>query len=520
MEKGLVRSSKVFAFSTLLSRLTGMARDMVISWAYGAGPMTDAFFVAFAIPNMLRRFLGEGALGAAVVPVYTGYLSKSPQEAKKAFSALLGAAILTLALVVAMGILFSPYVVRLQVFGWGKGEAFSLTTSLTRICFPYLFFVSLVALIMGVLNVHGHFFAPAISPCLLNLSLIGAALSFSPYFDPPIKALAWGVLFGGALQLSLQVPYLKVKGLLIRPTLELSHPAVKEVGRLLFPMLIGASVFQINQIVNRLLASFLPHGSISYLYYADRVFELPIGLFAVALGVAALPAFSRSAALGDLEGMSRQVSSSLRLSLFETLPFTVLLFFYNVPIVSLLFERGTFESQQTLQTAYALQAFSTSIWAYGGIQVLSRAFYALKDFKTPLKGALLASFVNLSLGLVLMWPLKHVGLALANSLSAMVNFFFLFFSLKKVVSFKERLSGKIVRIFLASLTFVPWLLCFGVYSPFKTGGLVGKATEVGLVLSGAGLIYLLASRLLCPEEFNALMSGLEVRNFLVRKGSR
>lgn len=520
MEKGLVRSSKVFAFSTLLSRLTGMVRDMVISWAYGAGPVTDAFFVAFAIPNVLRRFLGEGALGAAVVPVYTGYLSRSPEEAKKALSALLGATILTLVLVVAGGILLSPYVVRLQVFGWGKGGVFSLTTTLTRICFPYLFFVSLVAVIMGVLNVHGQFFAPAVSPCLLNLSLIGAALWLSPYFDPPVKALAWGVVVGGALQLFLQLPYLKEKGLLLKPTLELSHPAVREVGKLLLPMLLGVSVFQINQMVNRLLASFLPHGSISYLYYADRVFELPIGLFAVALGVAALPAFSRSAASGDLEGMSRQVSSSLRLSFFETVPFTVLLFVYNTPIVALLFERGTFGPHETLQTAYALQAFSTSIWAYGGIQVLSRAFYALKDFKTPLKGALLASFANLALGILFMWPLKHVGLALANSLSAMINFFFLLFSFRKVVTIHERISEKIAKIFLASLTFVPWLLCFDSYSLFKTKGIIGEVTEVFMVLSGAGIIYLFASRFLCPEEFNALISGLPLRNLLARKDSR
>lgn len=519
MERGLVRSSKVFAFSTLLSRLTGMVRDMVISWTYGAGPLTDAFFVAFAIPNMLRRFLGEGALGAAVVPVYTGYLSSSSQEAKKAFSALLGATILTLVSVVIAGILLSPYVVRLQVFGWGKGEVFSLTTTLTRICFPYLFFVSLVALIMGILNVHGHFFAPAVSPCMLNLSLIGAALLLSPCFDPPVKALAWGVLVGGALQLLLQIPYLKEKGLLLKPTFELSHPAVREVGKLLLPMLIGVSVFQINQMVNRLLASFLPHGSISYLYYADRVFELPIGLFAVALGVAALPAFSRSVASGDLEGMARQVSFSLRLSFFETVPFTVLLLVYNVPIVALLFERGTFTPQDTLQTAYALQAFSTSIWAYGGIQVLSRAFYALKDFKTPLKGALLASFVNLALGLLLMWPLKHVGLALANSLSAVVNFSFLFFSLRKIITFQKGFFGKIVKIFLTSLTFVPWLLCFAFYDLFETEGFAGEIVEVLLVLTGAGLIYLFASRSLCPEEFSALMSGLQVRNSSVRKDS-
>lgn len=504
----IARATSVFAFATLLSRILGLVRDVAISWVFGAGAVTDAFFVAFAIPNFFRRLMGEGSLSVAVVPVYTDYLLKGDRESREAFRAILGATALALAVLVALGVLLAPFLVRLQVFGW-KGEAFSLTVSLTRLCFPYLFFVGLVALFMAVLNAHGHFFAPAVSPCFLNLSLIGAVMA-SRYFSPPISALAWGVLVGGLLQVALNLPFLKGKGLPLSPSFHLGHPAVREVGRLMVPMVFAASVFQINQVVNRLLGSFLPHGSLSYLYYADRIFEVPIGLFAVALGVAVLPTFSRNASRGDHEALREGVSQSLRLSLFLTLPWTVLLLAFSTPIVAVVFQHGAFGRGESLFTSQALRAYALGIWAYGGVHVLSRAFYALKEPASPVRVAVIASGVNLALALGLMGPLRHVGLALANSISAMVNFFLLLAIFQRRVGIQGReVLGGALRSLSLSLLCLPWLLWVEDGIDWLSHGT--SWDSVGWLLMGvvgAGLIFLGSAWISGSRELRYFLSGV------------
>lgn len=505
----IVRATGVFAGATLLSRILGLLRDISISWIFGAGAMTDAFFVAFAIPNFFRRLVGEGSLTVAVVPVYTDYLTGKKGGREEAFRAILGATILVLAILVGVGIWMSPFLVRLQVFGWKNAGTLSLTVNLTRICFPYLFFVSLVALMMGILNAHGHFFAPAVSPCLLNLSLIGGAI-VSPLFNPPILALAWGVVLGGVLQLLLQIPFVTRRGLSVYPTFDLGHPAVKEVGKFMLPMAFAASVFQINQIVNRLLASYLPHGSISYLYYADRIFELPIGLFVVALGVAVLPSFSRYASRGDLEGLRAEVTDSLRLSLFLTIPSMVLLIAFGKPIVAVIFQHGAFGPRDSVLTAQALLAYSVGLWAYGGIQVLSRAFYALKDPRTPVKAALVASGVNLTFGMLLMGPLRHSGLALANSLSAVCNFLLLFLWFDRRIGLRK---GELVRgvgsTLFCSLPVIPWLLFIkGMGKWLSEGSSFGTVLLLLLGVLGALGIFLGLSFFSGSRELRGLLCGV------------
>jgi len=456
----VIKHTGIFAFGTLLSRISGLIRDFVIAWVFGASMMSDAFFVAFAIPNFFRRLMGEGALGVAVVPVYVKYLKgDNLEEAKKAFKSLVGSTILILLGIVVLGIIFAPLLVKLQMFGWKGKEVFNLTVSLTRICFPYLFMISLVALFMGILNSHGHFFAPAVSPVFLNLSLIFSALFLTSFFDPPIKALGMGVLLGGLLQLVLQVPFLKKNGLSLRPDFDLKHPATKETWKLMLPMLIGLSVFQINQIVDRIFASFLPHGSVSYLYYADRIFELPIGLFAVGMGVAALPNFSKRISEGRLEEFKKEVNFSLRWILFLTIPISFFFNFFGLPIVAVLFQHGSFGPEETVKTSSALLAYSISIWAYGGIHVLGRAFYAQKETKIPVRSAMLASVLNFFGDLVLVGPLKHTGLALATSGSAILNFFILFFLFHRKIGIEKKpLLFTIIKVSLASLGVIPFLI--------------------------------------------------------------
>ena len=509
-EQRILRATAVVTGGTFLSRVLGLIRDVVISGIFGAGPWADAFFVAFAIPNFFRRLMGEGSLTVAFVPVYTDYLTRDPAEAKKALRAVGTATVMVLLLFTIGGVLGAPWLVKLQVFGWRSKEAMPLAVELTRICFPYLFFISLVALAMGVLNAHGHFAAPALAPCLLNLSLIASALLLAPYFDPPVKALAWGVVAGGVLQLALQVPFLRKEGVSLKPLLDLRHRAVLRVGTLMLPMVAGIALFQINQVVNRLLASFLPHGSISYLYYADRLFELPLGLFAVAIGVAALPSFSRHAARGRWEELRSDVDFSLRTIFFISLPAMVAIIVLRIPLVGTIFQHGAFGPKETVFTAQALLAYAVSIGAYGGIHVLSRAFYAMQDARTPVKGAALGAVVNLGAGLILMHPLRHAGLALANSLAAFANMTFLFFLLKKRISLQVHpLMRALVRTALASLAMLPWLLWMMTKVDWMATGDYGKkALLLSATVMGGGVIFLGTSFLLRSEELKALVVGV------------
>jgi len=509
----ILRATGVVAASTFLSRVLGLLRDVVISGVFGAGTATDAFFVAFAIPNFFRRLLGEGSLTVSFVPVYTHYLTKEPEEAKRVIHVVATAVLLLLLSLTALGVLLAPWLVKIQVFGWRGKEALPLAVTLTRLCFPYLFFISLVALSMGVLNAHGHFAAPALAPCLLNLSLIASALLLAPHLTPPIASLAWGVLLGGVLQLLLQAPFLRAKGVTFRVDLDLRHPALKEIGKLMVPMVAGIAVFQINQVVNRFLASFLPHGSISYLYYADRLFELPLGLFAVAMGVAVLPSFSRHVALGRWEDLGKDVNLSLRAILFLSIPAMVGIIVLRVPLIHLFFQHGAFGPRDTLLTAQALLCYSLSIWAYGGIQVMSRAFYALRDAKTPVKVAAGAAVLNLGFGLLLMHPLKHAGLALANSLSAIFNSLLLFYLLRgRIEGIGRGLRKALLKVGLSSLAMLPWLLLWRDRQDWiSPGGLLIKGMSMGIMVGGGAAIFFGASFLLRSEELRTLLAGARPR---------
>jgi putative peptidoglycan lipid II flippase len=431
----VTKAAGVVGGATLLSRIFGLLRDIVIAGYFGAGVASDAFFVAFRIPNLLRRLFAEGSLTIAFVPIFTEYLAKDGESAAFVFArSALRLISIILAAVAATGILLSPLIVRIMAPGFmASPEKLALTVTLTRFMFPYIFFIGLVALCMGILNALGHFAAPALAPVMLNLAMIATVLFLSPHLQYPVYGLAAGVLLGGLLQLLLQIPFLLRKGLVFWKAADLFHPGLKRIGKLMLPAVFGAAVYQINILVGTLLASLLPDGSVSYLYYADRLVQFPLGIFAIALATAVLPSFSTYAAVRDNQALRETFAYAMRLVFFITLPSMVGLILLREPIIGLLFKRGAFDSQTTALTASALLYYALGLWAFSAVRIVVTLFYALQDTRTPVKMAAISIGVNIILGVALMWPLQHGGLALATSLASMVNLFLLIRALRRKV---------------------------------------------------------------------------------------
>ncbi len=419
----VARAAGIVGLATLLSRIFGFLRDMIVAGLFGAGMATDAFFVAFRIPNLLRRLLAEGSLTVSFVPVFTDYLkNRSRTDAITLANITFTALSIVLVGVSLVGIIFSPLIVAAMAPGFIKSPVrFDMTVYLTRLMFPYIFFISLVALCMGILNSLRHFAAPALAPVLLNIAMIGAALFLRGLFQQPIVALAIGVVVGGALQLALQIPFLLRLGIPIKLDFHFRHPGLKRVASLMLPASFGAAIYQINIFVGTILASLLPAGSVSFLYYADRIVELPLGIFAIAVGTATLPSFSEQVASGQYDQLKKTLSFSLRLLLFITIPATVALIALRIPIISVLFQRGEFDLNSTIQTSRALLCYSIGLPAFSVIRIIVAVHYSLQDTKSPMNAAIVALVVNALLSLALMFYLEHAGLALATSIASTVN---------------------------------------------------------------------------------------------------
>ena len=421
--KKVAKAAGVVGGATLLSRILGFIRDVVIAFFFGAGLSSDAFFVAFRIPNLLRRLFAEGSLSIAFIPVFSEYLANRGRDEafKMARSAIILLSII-LAFTAIAGILLSPIIIRLIAPGFiNSPEKLSITILLTRIMFPYIFFIGLVALAMGILNVLDHFVAPALAPVFLNIAMICSVFVISPHLKNPIVGLAIGVIAGGFLQLSLQIPFLIKKKFYFWKQAPFFHPGLKKIGRLMLPAIFGAAVYQINILVGTLLASMLPEGSVSYLYYADRLVQFPLGIFAIATATAVLPSLSRQAAAKDMDALKKTFTFAMKLVLFITIPSMVGLIVLREPIVALLFNRGAFSYEAVRLTAFALLCYSIGLWAFSAVRIVVSTFYALQDTKTPAKMAVYSIIANIILSIILMGPLEHGGLALATSLSSMLN---------------------------------------------------------------------------------------------------
>ncbi|QEM80551.1 murein biosynthesis integral membrane protein MurJ [Halomonas binhaiensis] len=421
--RGLMRSGLVVGSMTMLSRMLGLVRDVVIAALLGAGQGADAFFVAFKIPNFMRRLFAEGAFNQAFVPVLSEYSTqKTKAEVRELLDAVAGSLTMVLALITALAMLLAPWITWLFAPGFSRDPAkLALTADMLRLTFPYLLLISLTAFSGSVLNTWNRFAVPAFTPVLLNLSLIGAALLLTPLMEQPAMALAWGVLIAGVAQLLFQVPFLSNLGLMPRPWPNFAHEGVRRVLKLMTPALFGVSVSQINLLLDTVLASFLTAGSVSWLYYSDRLVELPLGVFGVAIGTVILPALSKRHAEQSREHFSKMLDWALRAVLLLGLPAALALALLAEPLLISLFHYGAMTDNDIVMASMSLRAYALGLVAFMLIKVLAPGFFARHDTKTPVKVGIIAMVANMVFNLILIWPLAHAGLALATALSAFLN---------------------------------------------------------------------------------------------------
>lgn len=429
----LLKALAAISSMTLLSRILGFVRDALIARVFGAGLLTDAFFVAFKIPNLLRRLFAEGAFSQAFVPILAEYKGRQGHAATRTLVNQVGTALtLVLVAVAVLGIVGAPWVVYVSAPGFrADPEKFALTVTLLRITFPYIVFISLVALAAGILNTFSKFSVPAFAPVLLNVAMIVATLWLAPYFDPPVLALGWGVALGGVLQLGWMLPHLLKIDMLPRPVRQFNEPGVRRILKLMAPATLGVSVAQISLLINTIFASFLVTGSVSWLYYADRLMEFPTGMLGVALGTILLPSLARHYADDSPAEYSRLLDWGLRLTLVLALPAAAALAVLAVPLIATLFHYGAFTANDVAMTRQALIAYSVGLVGLILVKVLAPGFYARQNIRTPVKIAITTLLATQLMNLAFIIPLGHAGLALAIGLGACLNAALLLHKLKR-----------------------------------------------------------------------------------------
>jgi putative peptidoglycan lipid II flippase len=505
--RGLLRSSAVVGAMTMLSRVLGLVRDVVLAAVIGASANADAFFIAFKIPNFLRRLFAEGAFSQAFVPVLAEQRERGGMDGVRDFiDRRRRARRRPRWLLTALALLAAPLVAGLFAPGFiGQPYKFALTADLIRITFPYLMLISLTGMCGAILNSYGRFAVPAFTPVLLNLSLISAALLAAPLFGEPVFALAWGVLMAGVVQLLFQLPFLYRLELLPAPRWSLSHPGVRQVLTLMVPALFGVSVSQVNLLLDTVLASFLPTGSVSWLYYSDRLTELPLGVFGIAIATVILPALSAHSAAQRPEAFSVTLDWALRMVLLVAVPAALALIILAEPILVCLFHYGALEARDIYMAGLSLRAYALGLVPFMLIKVLAPGFYARQDMVTPVRIGVIAMLSNMLLNIAFVVPLMllfgvgHLGLALATSVSAALNALLLLRALLRqgVFAFAghwrrflQRLVGASVAMSLGLLWLVPdtaqWL----------AWGWQLRAPAVLAVCAAGGLCYLLVHLLL------------------------
>ncbi|REL30326.1 murein biosynthesis integral membrane protein MurJ [Thalassotalea euphylliae] len=442
MSKKLIKSGIIVSAMTMISRVLGLVRDVVIANFMGTGAGADVFFFANKIPNFLRRLFAEGAFAQAFVPVLSEYQAQDEKsgtdETRKLIAQVSGTLGVVISLVTLFGMIASPVIVALFGFGWfldwwhggEQGTKFELASTLLKITFPYLWFISLTALAGAILNTLGKFAAAAFTPVLLNVCIIASAIFLTPYFDLPAYALAWGVFFGGLVQFLFQLPFLYRAGVLVKPKWAWHAPGVAKIRKLIVPALFGVSVTQINLLLDTLIASFLVTGSISWLYYADRLLEFPLGLFGIGIATVILPSLSGLHARENKTEFSSTIDWGLRVVCLMGMPALAGLMVLAQPIIMLLFMRGEFSQSDVQQVSYALYAYLSGLVSFMFIKVLAPGFYSRQDTKTPVKIGIIAMVANMAFNLMLAPFYGYVGLAMATTLSATLNAFLLYRGLK------------------------------------------------------------------------------------------
>ena len=472
----LIKSTASVGSMTLLSRVLGLARDIVIARFFSASDAADAFFVAFKIPNFLRRLFAEGAFSLAFVPVLTEYRNQfSAADTRDLIDRVAGTLGVILLLISALGVAASPLLIGLFAAGFlDQPEKFALTSDMLRLTFPYILLISMTAMSGGILNTWKRFTVPALTPVLLNLSLIGCAVYLSPRLEVPVTALAWGVLLAGIAQLLFQLPFLYREGLLPRPRWGWQHPGVQKIVKLMIPALFGSSVAQINLLFDTFIASFLVSGSVAWLYYSDRLLEFPLGVFGIALATVVLPNLSEAHYQKGAVRFRDMLEWAIRLSLLIAVPACFGLFVLAQPILATLFEYGAFSARDSMMAAFSLMAYSLGLPAFVLIKILANGFYARQDTRTPVRIGIQSMVLNMILNVVFVVTMvnngflaPHVGLALATAASAYYNAFSLARGLRRdgVLPATGDLGPTLIKILFACTAM--GILLYGLMPPLE-----------------------------------------------------
>ncbi|WP_127958396.1 murein biosynthesis integral membrane protein MurJ [Serratia microhaemolytica] len=505
----LLKSLAAVSSMTMFSRVLGFARDAIVARVFGAGVATDAFFVAFKLPNLLRRIFAEGAFSQAFVPILAEYKQQQGEQATRTFIAYVsGLLTLVLALVTIIGMVAAPWVIYLTAPGFtDTPDKFALTSALLRITFPYILLISLASLVGAILNTWNRFSIPAFAPTLLNVSMIGFALFAAPYFDPPVLALAWAVVVGGVLQLGYQLPHLKKIGMLVLPRLQLRDAGVWRVIRQMGPAIVGVSVSQISLIINTIFASFLISGSVSWMYYADRLMEFPAGVLGVALGTILLPSLSKSFSSGAHEDYNRLMDWGLRLCFVLALPSAVALGILAKPLIVSLFQYGKFNAFDAAMTQQALVAYSVGLLGLIVVKVLAPGFYSRQDIKTPVRIAMVTLILTQVMNLIFIGPFKHAGLSLSIGLAACLNASLLYWQLRKQKIFQPQPGWWLflAKLLLAVSVMAAVLIAVMAVMPaWEQGNMLARLLRLALLVAAGIAAYFTSLALLGfrPRDFS------------------
>lgn len=507
----LLKSVATVSSMTMISRVLGFARDAIVARVFGAGVATDAFFVAFKLPNLLRRIFAEGAFSQAFVPILAEYKSQQGEAASKVFIAYVsGLLTLALALVTVIGMLAAPWVIMITAPGFADtADKYALTVQLLRITFPYILLISLASLTGAILNTWNRFSVPALAPVFLNISMIGFALFAAPYFHPPVLALAWAVVVGGVLQLLYQLPHLKKIGMLVLPRISLRNNGAMRVIKQMAPAILGVSVTQISLIINTVFASFLVSGSVSWMYYADRLMEFPSGVLGVALATILLPSLSKSFASNNHQQYCQLLDWGLRLCFMLALPCAVALGILSNALIVTLFQYGKFTEFDALMTQRALIAYSVGIMGLIIVKVLAPGFYSRQNIKTPVKIAIITLIITQIMNFLFIGPLQHAGLSLSIGLAACLNASLLYWQLRKQNIFTPAAGWGLflVKLVLAVLLMSAALLGMLTIMPaWSQGGMPWRLLRLLAVVLAGIVVY-----------FAALLGlGFRVRDFVQR----
>ncbi|OGT38803.1 MAG: murein biosynthesis integral membrane protein MurJ [Gammaproteobacteria bacterium RIFCSPHIGHO2_12_FULL_37_14] len=495
---------------TMISRVFGFIRDMVTGYYFGAAAQFDAFSVAFRIPNFMRRLFAEGSFSQAFVPVLSAYQRQNtPEESQRFINAMAGTLGISLFIVTVFGIISAPWLVRLFAPGFQtSGDRFDLAVTMLRINFPYLFFISMTAFSGAILNTHSRFWVAAFTPVFLNIVMIGSAIWLSPQFAKPIIGLAWGVFIAGIIQLLFQWPFLRRLHLLPRPRIDFRDAGVRRVLKLMIPALFGVSVGQVNLLIDTLFASLLAIGSVSWLYYSDRLMEFPLGVFGVAISTVILPHLSRHHASQSEQSFSFTVDWALRAVLLIGIPAGVVLAVISGPLISTLFQYGRFDGYAVIMASKSLAAFAIGITPFMLVKILAAGFYAKQDMRTPVRVGIIAMISNMVLNVLLILPLAHAGIALATSLSALINTSFLFYFLRQRGYYHPRSGWKlfIMRLAIANVVLASWLWATtsGIHVWIMQNA-IWRYSHLALVLSSSIVVYFVT----------LWMSGIRIHHLMI-----